>query len=389
MNDDGFALFLRRIGRTPLLTAAEERALAYRCERGDLAAKDHMIEANLRLVVHVAKRYQRENSPLDAARPGAGGHARSGPGGGEVRPPHRQPLLDLRDDLDPAGDRRAVAEKSREIRVPVSMDQRMRALDKLTAETGARARARGGGAAARVDGGRGARRARRAARGGVARRAGRRQRDRLGALIPAAAGPRTIDDGALARCSSALDARGAAGADVALRARRRRARDPRWRPRCCCGWTAAIRQAPRAARPAQAAAEAGGEGACSSVSAARARGDRPRLSGRGAGCTARRSSMTVPSGSSAATTRTCSKAAARTCSSRLVAPEFVGHDSGGAMMDRTEYIDAVQMLHDGFDAIERDDRGPDRRGRPRDDALVGRRHATPARSRGSRRPAAR
>ncbi len=38
MNDDGFALFLRRIGRTPLLTAAEERALAYRCERGDLAA---------------------------------------------------------------------------------------------------------------------------------------------------------------------------------------------------------------------------------------------------------------------------------------------------------------------------------------------------------------
>ena len=55
MNDDGFARFLQRIGETPLLTAAEERALAYRCERGDLAAKDRMIEANLRLVVHVAR----------------------------------------------------------------------------------------------------------------------------------------------------------------------------------------------------------------------------------------------------------------------------------------------------------------------------------------------
>ena len=64
MNDDGFALFLRRIARTPLLTASEERALAYRCERGDLAAKDRMIEANLRLVVHIAKRYQREHNPL-------------------------------------------------------------------------------------------------------------------------------------------------------------------------------------------------------------------------------------------------------------------------------------------------------------------------------------
>src|SRR5918998_5218128 len=67
MNDDGFALFLRRIGRTPLLTAEEERALAYRCERGDLSAKDRMVEANLRLVVHVAKRYQREEHGLSLA----------------------------------------------------------------------------------------------------------------------------------------------------------------------------------------------------------------------------------------------------------------------------------------------------------------------------------
>jgi RNA polymerase primary sigma factor len=63
-HDDGLALYLRRIARTPLLTPAQEKDLARRVERGDLAAKDHMIEANLRLVVHVAKRYQREDSSL-------------------------------------------------------------------------------------------------------------------------------------------------------------------------------------------------------------------------------------------------------------------------------------------------------------------------------------
>ena len=39
-----------------------------------------------------------------------------------------------------------------------------------------------------------------------------------------------------------------------------------------------------------------------------------------------------------------------TCCDRFVGPEFIGHDSGGAMMDRDGYITAVQMLHDGFDA---------------------------------------
>ena len=63
-HDDGLALYLRRIARTPLLTAAQEQALARRVERGDLAAKDHMIEANLRLVVHIAKRFQRDDSGL-------------------------------------------------------------------------------------------------------------------------------------------------------------------------------------------------------------------------------------------------------------------------------------------------------------------------------------
>ena len=63
-HDEGLALYLRSIARTPLLTPAQELALARRIERGDLAAKNRMIEANLRLVVHSARRYQREDSAL-------------------------------------------------------------------------------------------------------------------------------------------------------------------------------------------------------------------------------------------------------------------------------------------------------------------------------------
>src|ERR687894_2980859 len=61
---DGLGIFLQRIARTRLLTPAEELELARRIERGDLEAKDRMIEANLRLVVHLAKRFQREDSGL-------------------------------------------------------------------------------------------------------------------------------------------------------------------------------------------------------------------------------------------------------------------------------------------------------------------------------------
>ncbi len=50
-------LYLRSIGRVPLLTAQEEVALAKRIERGDMEAKTHMVEANLRLVVSIAKGY--------------------------------------------------------------------------------------------------------------------------------------------------------------------------------------------------------------------------------------------------------------------------------------------------------------------------------------------
>jgi RNA polymerase primary sigma factor len=54
---DSLRLYLRSIGRVPLLTAEEEVNLAKRIERGDVSAKQQMIEANLRLVVSIAKGY--------------------------------------------------------------------------------------------------------------------------------------------------------------------------------------------------------------------------------------------------------------------------------------------------------------------------------------------
>ncbi len=56
---DSLRLFLKDIGRVPLLTAAQEVSLAKRIELGDLGAKREMVEANLRLVVSIAKRYPR------------------------------------------------------------------------------------------------------------------------------------------------------------------------------------------------------------------------------------------------------------------------------------------------------------------------------------------
>ena len=54
---DSLRLYLRSIGRVELLTAEQEIELAQRIERGDMQAKRHMVEANLRLVVSIAKGY--------------------------------------------------------------------------------------------------------------------------------------------------------------------------------------------------------------------------------------------------------------------------------------------------------------------------------------------
>jgi len=49
--------YLREINKISLLTAEEERELAYRIQSGNLEAREHMIKANLRLVVSIAKNY--------------------------------------------------------------------------------------------------------------------------------------------------------------------------------------------------------------------------------------------------------------------------------------------------------------------------------------------
>jgi RNA polymerase primary sigma factor len=71
MTGDTLQLFLRDIRRHPLLTAEDEIELAKRIERGDLEAKERMVNSNLRLVVSLAKKYQgHELSLLDLIQEG-------------------------------------------------------------------------------------------------------------------------------------------------------------------------------------------------------------------------------------------------------------------------------------------------------------------------------
>ncbi len=57
---DSIKLYFREIAKVKLLTAAEEVALAKRIEKGDLEAKQHLVSANLRLVINVAKKYSNQ-----------------------------------------------------------------------------------------------------------------------------------------------------------------------------------------------------------------------------------------------------------------------------------------------------------------------------------------
>ena len=75
---DALQLFLREAGRHALLTAAQEVELAKRIERGDMDAKQHMIQANLRLVVSIAKNYRNQGLPfLDLIQEGTLGLIRA------------------------------------------------------------------------------------------------------------------------------------------------------------------------------------------------------------------------------------------------------------------------------------------------------------------------
>lgn len=129
---DSLSLFLRQIGRHPLLTAAEEVALAKRIERGDAAAKERMINANLRLVVSIAKRYQGGGVPLlDLIQDGTIGLNRA------------VEKFDWRKGYKFStyatwwirqACQRAIANQSATIRVPVHVDERRRRLARVSGE---------------------------------------------------------------------------------------------------------------------------------------------------------------------------------------------------------------------------------------------------------------
>jgi RNA polymerase primary sigma factor len=78
VSTDSLQLFLKDIGKVPLLTAAQEVELAKRIERGDHRAKQGMIAANLRLVVSIAKNYRNQGLPfLDLIQEGTIGLVRA------------------------------------------------------------------------------------------------------------------------------------------------------------------------------------------------------------------------------------------------------------------------------------------------------------------------
>jgi RNA polymerase primary sigma factor len=63
-SDSSLSLYMRHVGEVPLLTIAEEIALAARIKAGDEIAREHMIRANLRLVVKIAREYENLGLPL-------------------------------------------------------------------------------------------------------------------------------------------------------------------------------------------------------------------------------------------------------------------------------------------------------------------------------------
>ncbi len=120
---DPLQLFLREIGRHPLLTAADEVELAKKIERGDVAAKQRMIESNLRLVVSIAKNYRNQGLPfLDLIQEGMFGLIRA------VEKFEWQRGLKFSTYATwwiRQACQRAVADKARTIRMPVHVVERM------------------------------------------------------------------------------------------------------------------------------------------------------------------------------------------------------------------------------------------------------------------------
>jgi RNA polymerase primary sigma factor len=138
VSTDALQLFLKDVGRVELLTAAQEVELAKRIERGDHRAKQEMVEANLRLVVSIAKKYRNQGLPfLDLIQEGTIGLVRAA-----EKFDHRKGFKFstyatwwIRQAVA-----RALADKARTIRMPVHVVEKLnkivRAERKLRAERG-------------------------------------------------------------------------------------------------------------------------------------------------------------------------------------------------------------------------------------------------------------
>ena len=125
---DALSLYFRDVGRFGRLTASEEKALSKRIERGDRAAKDKMINSNLRLVVSIARRYPRQELTfLDLIQEGTLGLIRATEKFDWRRGFKFSTYATwwIKQAID-----RAVQNKARTIRIPIHILQRERAITK-------------------------------------------------------------------------------------------------------------------------------------------------------------------------------------------------------------------------------------------------------------------
>jgi RNA polymerase primary sigma factor len=133
---DALQLFLNEIRRYPLLTAEQEVELSKRIEQGDLAAKERMINSNLRLVVSIAKKYQgQELSLLDLIQEGIFGLIRAAEKF-DWRKGYKfstYATFWIRQAIQ-----RGLANKARTIRIPVHIGQRERKIVRAERELSAK-----------------------------------------------------------------------------------------------------------------------------------------------------------------------------------------------------------------------------------------------------------